>query len=284
MAEARSPAGSRGAVLAAGVGSVLVAYLLVNLAYADRALPVSGAAKTSFPRPSLDNLRDLWGLLTGDHELARGRIYRLWPMVLGALAAAGLLAAELRGGSWRRAPTPAGAPTARERYRIALAGTAVGVLALSAYDLLFVTLFAQGWWYLPVSIVFASLAGLEAVMRRPAPARPARAGAVLAGCCAIGAAVFLALGRPAGYHERFADFYFGEAPRVRAFYGATPPRIFAWDDGVDAFALGFPALSGTGLMLDAEAWDACTTAACWTSPCGGDTTASRRSPTSTPPG
>src|SRR3712207_7250209 len=59
-------------------------------------------------------------------------------------------------------------------------------------------------------------------------------------------------GRPESYHAGFADFYLDEAPRVRAAY-AQPPGLLAWEDGIVAFALGFPSLAETGLMLDDEA-------------------------------
>jgi hypothetical protein len=239
----RDKAMARGALLVAGgVGAVVVAYMLVNLAYSDRAMPISGTTKTSFPDPSLDNLRELRSLLAGEGDRPRARLYRLWPMVLPALVAAAWLAIRLRG-------APRGPLSPRDRYRLALMGTAVGVLALSAYDLLFVSLFNQGWWYMPVSIVFVTLAALEALDRFRSPW-------VLAAGALAAVAVFLALGRPADYNRRFADFYLDVAPRVRADYAAREPLLFAWDDGIDAFALGFPAISGTGLMLDAEAWDA----------------------------
>jgi hypothetical protein len=230
------------------VGATVGAYLLVNVLYSGRPMPVSGTTKSSFPDPSLANPRDFADLLRGDREFARDRLYRHWPMLLPALVALIWLATRLRG--LRRAPAPA-PPDALARYRLALTATAFGVLAMSAYDLLFVSLFNQGWWYLPVSALFVSLAGLEALARVRLPAA-----AVVAGAAAASVAVFATLSHPSGYHEGFARFYLDEAPEVRADLRARPPRLLAWEDGIDAYALGFPSMSGTGLMLDGDAWDA----------------------------
>ena len=122
---------------------------------------------------------------------------------------------------------------------------------MSAYDLLYVSLFNQGWWYLPVSVVFVSLAGLEALQRVRIPAVAALAGAAVASV-----AVFATLSHPSGYHDGFARFYLDEAPEIRAKLRGAPPRLLAWEDGIDAYALGFPSMSGTGLMLDGDAWKA----------------------------
>jgi hypothetical protein len=235
-------------VIAVVVGATVGAYLLVNVLYSGRPMPVSGTTKSSFPDPSLANLRDFADLLRGDRYFARDRLYRHWPMLMPALVALIWIGTQLRG--LRRAPAPT-PPDALARYRLALTATAFGVLAMSAYDMLFVRLFNQGWWYLPVSALFVSLAGLEALARVRLP--PA---AVVASAAAASLAVFTTLSHPAGYHDGFARFYLDEAPEIRADLRARPPRLLAWEDGIDAYALGFPAMSGTGLMLDGDAWDA----------------------------
>ena len=118
-------------------------------------------------------------------------------------------------------------------------------------------LYDQGHWYLPLSMLFMSLVGLD-VVQRTSPGRrlEARPRLAVAGATALAVAVFVGLGRPDEYHQRFADFHLDEAPAVRAFYGDDPPRLLAWDDGADAFSLGFPAFSGTLLMLDREGVEA----------------------------
>src|SRR4029078_3120156 len=44
-------------------------------------------------------------------------------------------------------------------------------------------------------------------------------------------------------------FFFEEAPKVRAFYGKTPPHLFELDDGIITFITGFPAMSGARLAF-----------------------------------
>jgi hypothetical protein len=238
---------------AAVVGAVLATYLLWNRWYAGTWLPVSGTTKSTFPDPSLDTLRDIRSLLTlRDESLGRSRLYRAWPIVLPAAVALGWLLVVLPGQLRRPLGT-----TAADRYRLGLSGVAAGVLLLAAYDLLFVSMWNQGHWYLPVAVVFVGLVGVDVVERTSLGARLAgRPGPVLVGAAVLAAVLFVTLNRPDAYHQRFADFHLDEAPRVRAFYGDDPPGIIAWDDGADAFSLGFPSLSGTVLMLDAEGVEA----------------------------
>ena len=129
------------------------------------------------------------------------------------------------------------------------------MLALAAYDWFFVPGFNQGHWYWPVSTLFVSLVALEWLAAIEIRTRTWSVAVVaVGGIVAIGC--FVALGRPADYHRRFADFYFDEAPHVRAAYASERPGLLAVDDGIDAFSLGFPSMSGTGLTLDHAAVDA----------------------------
>ena len=67
--------------------------------------------------------------------------------------------------------------------------------------------------------------------------------------------IFLAVHHRPQYHWLFTQFYYDEAPAVRAFYAARggAPQVVEIDDGIIAFATRFPTLSGTGFMLDVEA-------------------------------
>jgi hypothetical protein len=150
---------------AAVVGAVLATYLLWNRWYAGTWLPVSGTTKSTFPDPSLDTLRDIRSLLTlRDESLGRSRLYRAWPIVLPAAVALGWLLVVLPGQLRRPLGT-----TAADRYRLGLSGVAAGVLLLAAYDLLFVSMWNQGHWYLPVAVVFVGLVGVD-VVERTSPA------------------------------------------------------------------------------------------------------------------
>jgi hypothetical protein len=247
------PAGTA-VLVAGGLAAVVAVYVVWNKWYAGSWVPVSGSSKSTFPHPMLDNLRDIRLLLTGDDtSFGRGRLYREWPMIVPAVVAGAWLLASLRPRALEalRRGDPGDALV---RYRVALTGTAIGTLLLTGYDLFFVDVWDQGHWYLPVPIVFVSLAGLDCLQRMSAVR--ARPGVVLGLCAALAVAVFVTLGRPERYHQRFADFHVDEAARVRAFYGDEPPKLLAWDDGADAFSLGFPSMNGRVLMLDREGIEA----------------------------
>src|SRR5262249_27001931 len=115
----------------------------------------------------------------------------------------------------------------------------------------------QGLWYTPVSVVFVSLAGIhiatrarwhQALVQSP---RGASACALLLAAATTG--FFVAVFRDPGGHE-VAHFYYVNAPGARAHYaGTTPPKLLCNDDGIVAYALGYPAMNGIGLAIDHEA-------------------------------
>jgi hypothetical protein len=232
----------------AGLVTVLVAYVVVNRVYAGAWLPISGTLKSHFPHPSSANWRDLWSLVRGNHLFARLRLYRALPTLLPAVIAAGhlvVIGLRSRGGHPRVLDTPA------VRFDVMLAGTAGGVLAIAAYDELFVPSNFQGHWYWPVSTLYVSIVALR-LLAKVKLSRVA-VGLSFAGATALSIGGFVGSSAPVAYHQRFADFYFDVAPGLRARYAKRPPHLFAYDDGLDAFALGWPALSANGLMLDSGA-------------------------------
>ena len=62
-----------------------------NRAYTGAFLPTSGTLKSTFPRPTLGNARDLRELLTGNTAFALERVYRQGPVVISALVAVAAL-------------------------------------------------------------------------------------------------------------------------------------------------------------------------------------------------
>jgi hypothetical protein len=68
----------------------------------------------------------------------------------------------------------------------------------------------------------------------------------------IGGAFFLRLHRHADYHARFSQFFFDEAPLVRARFAGNPPKLLEFDDGIVSWATGFDATSAWGPGLDVE--------------------------------
>jgi len=241
-----SAAGALGRRLLPGaiLALTLLAYLGVNLAYSGAALPVSGVAKSSFPHPTAGNFANLGAVVNGPalDALAPSRFYRAAQLFLPLAAAAVVLARRLRAaraGRWS------------DRFESFLCRLAWGVLLLAGYDLLFVEPFAMGSWYFPASTLLVSLAPFQRGGRSRSLTPRAAAAGVLATL-----AVFVLWQRRSDYHGVYARFLFEEGPALRARFGAAPPRILEIDDGIVAFATGFPALSGTGLALDAEAAEA----------------------------
>jgi hypothetical protein len=178
------------------------------------------------------------------------RAYRAAQLLIPALLAVWTLR-----GAWRawtaRETTGRPGNVPGDSYAEFLWLAAAGILLLHAYDFLFVRTFAMGHWYVPVSALFASLAVLVPARARTsgAAASPARVG--LTGLVVL---LTFAVGhRRPDYHWLYNDFYFVEAAQVRAFYGTDVPRVVEHDDGIIGFATRFPTMSGTGLMLDAEA-------------------------------
>jgi hypothetical protein len=233
----------------AAAALVLVAAIAVYLAwnrwYAGAALPVSGRLKTTFPRPGLGNWRDLWQLRT-NHLFGPERLYRQGPVVVTAVAAGLWLARRgrttLRGG--------AASPVAR--YGVLLTGAAAGALLIAAYNFFFVPGYNQGHWYEALPVLIVTLLTLEAIRT----VAVSHAVTVLAAATVATAALFVTVGRRADYHRRFADFTLDAAPALRRRYGDHPPALVEYDDGIVAYATGFPAMSGTGFTLDRAGADA----------------------------
>ena len=236
-----APVLSRRLLPAAILVAVLAVYLAVNLAYAGVALPVSGTAKSSFPHPTAANLDNLARVLSGPprNDLAVSRFYRAAQLFLPMAAALVVLGRHRRTLRARRPP---------DDFDRFLARLAAGVLLLGVYDGLFVEPFAMGSWYFPASTLLVSLAPFQGRLPAARLSRRAAAAGVLATL-----AVFVLWQRQPDFHAVYARFLFEEAPALRARFAVQPPRILEIDDGIVAFATGFPALSGTGLALDAEA-------------------------------
>jgi hypothetical protein len=226
------------ALLVISFSTPIGVYLLINHHYYAVLVPSSGTLKASFPHIDNDNLDELWKFWKEPWEgLFLIRAYRQLGVEVPALAALAYLAAVLE------VRVSSGACVVRlrrwaTRYDAFLACVAPGVVLLALYNLLFVDWFFQGHWYFPVSVLFVSLAALsvaapleQAAWARIAPllerrmerAMPAITAAWLLVCLVSVANVFTRFHRQTGYHQRFAEFYFTEAPKVRAHYGAEMP-------------------------------------------------------------
>lgn len=236
--------------------AVLMAYLVYNWAVVGRLMPISGAVKSTFPHPASGSLDWLFGLITTP---PRNLLYGVGRIACIAFTAAAALlyfpfALRLRAGSGRvRLALREG----HGRFSELMSLTAVGILALAVYDVLFVVGWHVGEWYVPVSVLFVSLFAVQvsdrvALAWRPSWGRALGFGvAVLS--CGVGLAYFWHLHRVPHWGKIYADFCLVKAPRVVAHYAGAPPKLLSREDGAIAFATGFPTTSGTRLALDAEA-------------------------------
>jgi len=255
---------------AATSGGLLVAYLIFNVIYSGAALPVSGSLKSTFPSPVRDCFVHTVNFFRRPETIGTTLQLRLAQLVVPFVAA-------VAWGSWmrarrqvrhdsvqgsasrtRRKPGAIRIATAspRCRYEEFLVFTAWTVGFVFLYDFLFVRPFDQGFWYTPVSVLFVSLALLHLIGRTGWHGRLMRSSRFrIIGSIALAATTIgfyaIAFDDPGG--DEYGHFYYVNAPQARAHYASTAPRLLSNDDGIVAYALGFPTMNAIGVMLDAEA-------------------------------
>jgi hypothetical protein len=230
----------------ASSSAVLLGVLVFDQAVAGTWLPISGAAKSTFPSPAAaaSTFAELGELLASVSDpQQRVALWRHAQLLLPA-GVAGLLLARIGLLARRRALAP---------WDRALASGALLTLLLAAYNLCFVPRMEQGHWYFPVSTLLVSLA-LMAALDDWAPTRRLQSSPWAALPLAAGVLGFFgAVHWGSGMNDRYARFFFEEGPLAREHYGEAPPRLVELDDGIIAYATGFPAMGGIGYTLDREA-------------------------------
>lgn len=196
----------------------LACYLAINKLFFGVWMPVSGAAKSSFPLITAAN----WGPITevlnqfaSPHEPSLYATGRAMQMLVPSLAA--LIAIVV---VFRFARTQRGFELSwvadDGRLGATLLATGAGVALLSTYNYLFVAMNHQGHWYTPVSALFVSVVALALARRSNRFSlhgwtRPV----ALAAAAALSVAFFVRLHRHPDYHERYATFYFEELPLLK---------------------------------------------------------------------
>lgn len=231
----------------------IMVYLVINYAYAGSMMPVSGAAKTTFPMPTKENLYYLHVVLTRPFldEFWLDMFYRQAQMILPACVAVFFCIWVL----FRKSAVKNGiidrilTLNAMEYFLLV---TSVGVVCLAGYNFFFVRWNGPGHWYFPVSILHTTIIFLYIFQKAKNCRLPYTW--KLAGCIALCLLVFFAFHRREQYHNRYAKFYFEEAEKIREFYKEYIPKIIENDDGIIAFSTGFPCMTGFGLALDREAF------------------------------
>lgn len=229
-------------------------YLLFNTIVHGSPMPVSGQLKSSFPHPGVGNLPYLMRILTEEALRHPSNIYRYFQLIVPVLVAAMYLiwVAGRTASNWHRRH-----PLRVNLYDQLLIATALGVTSLGLYGFLFVRWWAQGHWYFPVSILFVSLVVIRLLQGLRLDGWLKRKNYRLAVWLSVWTAMtllyFAKFHRQTDYHAMYARFFYEEAPRIRAYYEdrGDSPKLLSDDDGIVAFATGFPTMS-TGLALDSE--------------------------------
>ena len=225
-----------GWILTAGFALPLLAYVVINSFFFGSMVPVSGQLKSTFPWPTIQNARTAFHVMSSFFGAPRPPIFDFWRIF--QLAVPGMAALL--------------APFLLRRDRAFLLATSVGVLMLASYNFLFVQTYGQGHWYMPLGTLLVSLIALDLSDQWLADVRPTRVAAIVAVTMLIGGAFFLRLHRHTDYHARFSQFFFDEAPLLRARFAQHPPKLLEFDDGIVSWATGFDAMSAWGPGLDVE--------------------------------
>ena len=229
-----------GLTLSGAFALPVLAYLAMNSVFFGSMLPVSGQLKSKFPWPTLENARVAAHVVESFFGAPRPPLFDFWRMLQLAIPGmAALLAIFLL-----------------RRDRAFLLATSLGVLMLATYNFVFVPTYHQGHWYMPLGTLLVSLIALDASDDWLADVRRTHVVATLAATMLIGSAFFLRLHRQPDYHARFSQFFFDEAPLIRARFAEHPPKLVEIDDGIVSWATGFDAISGIGPGLDAEGAEA----------------------------
>jgi hypothetical protein len=235
----------------------ILAFMIVSKVVFGHAIPTSGKVKSAFPHITTSNLDELLSVWRDRSSRPGGWLSRSWrvvqlvvPIVTAAIYPLFVVWARwTRLGVVLRCREPA-----FERFLLLMAP---GVIWLGLYNFFFVYFYSQGHWYFPISTLFVSLVFVVQLDRiRPlSRSTTSRVGIgawlVLSGAAVVGG--FVAMQRRSDYHERLADFFFEEVPKLDAYYGRHRPRLVERDDSIVAFATGYPTINGMGLTLDKDA-------------------------------
>jgi hypothetical protein len=237
---------------------LVAAYLAYNHHSLGIFLPISGGAKAGFAL--IQNLK--WSLalflpvLTGDGPAALSasptafngfaeRSIRVAQMLLPMLFAAVELALAAR------------RPKTSRPFNL-IHAACVGILGKGLYNLAFVEVWYQGYWYYTVSIAFANLIlvlWIDRLLARvafsPKLPRPLILG-LHALCVLLAFSLFISRRNFAGPANKVGLLQ-NNAPLRNKLSALGANRFIEYDDGFISYASSVPALAGLGLALDAEA-------------------------------
>ena len=240
--------------LALAFSAPLLLYMTANALLFGSAIPLSGSQKSLFPRITPANVDWIVDLLDGKGPIRFAAVWRMLhlvgPAVFAGLSIVWMFKARIA--AWGiRLQLRKG----RKRFDVFLVATALGVLLLTAYNLFYVHPWNQGHWYFPISTLFASVFLVRVVALALPTAGRSRtwSRSTLVVAPALAGAFFMFFHHKPEHHRRYATFYLKEADRVKQFYAGKPPRIVSYDDGIVAYATGFPTMNGFALATDKAA-------------------------------
>jgi len=217
----------------------LLAYFAFNLATVGLLMPVSFLAKSSVPTAAkLDEIR---------RALGEGVLMFQWRYLQILLPLAGaLVALVLLRRVWRdRRPWP---------LDLVFLVTAVYTVVTGLYHLLLVPTLAQGHWYFPVPVLFLTWFLVDRLdhprLRRVLDGWPA---AIAATACTVWVFLTVYAGSQAWGPAIYERILTTEADALRTHYGEETPHILSYEDGILAYATGWPVMTGRGYLLDREA-------------------------------
>lgn len=262
MEALRSREAFRGVIRAYGIlAAGVLLYLGMNLWYAGRMMPVSGALKSTFPYFNGRSLGDIADVLIRGSSSPETKqdIHRVAQLLIplafsGVYLVGAAVESRFRMGRWLSWDVVGGS-SAWRRFLWAANGF---VVLEHTYDLLFVFIWHQGEWYSVLAQVVMTLTAVDVVSRVVGRAPGWVRGRVTVGVIAVllviwQVSLFSSFKRGLSHrHVQYtAAFYHGN--EVRGQFAGERPRIVSFDDGILAYSFGFPTLSGMGLMLDSEA-------------------------------
>ncbi len=224
----------------------IIIYMLINYSYANTFMPVSASAKSTFPIPTIENFFYLIFVLRypfSDHRWL-DNFYRITQIIIPSLVA--IVAIQ------RWLTQTSSKVQYLDKIDDFLAMTGVGVLGLAFYNFFFVRFYGPGHWYFPVSILYVTLVFINMVDKNSKGTMIHTWKLVLYSLICL--LVFVIMHRRVGYHDNYIRFYFDEAKQIQTYYQNNPPQILEYDDGIIAFSLGYPTMSGFGFALDQEAF------------------------------
>lgn len=222
-------------------GAVLAVYMGYNFVTVGTLIPISAIDKSLFPRTDFGNFTTLISLIKDTSQPYFSELYwRFAQLAVPMIVSAGYIAYTISKRNIRYL----------DGRSLAFLATAMFVLVLGLYNLLYVPMFSQGHWYFPVSILFCSLVLISIIESHEfkfAPKIPLIA--LVSAFASLG--FFITVYRDENYNQVFYGVY-EEAGRLRQAYSGQQPKLLEFDDGIEAYSTGFPTMSGLGFMLDRQ--------------------------------